>query len=75
MKTLVFTLFFIAGVSANAHAGSHLDTAGSANLGLVFIMAAVLLVTISSAPYLKKSPIERKKEASEPLENDTDSVS
>lgn len=75
MKTLVFTLFFIAGVSLNAHASSHLDTTGSANLGLVFIMAAVLLVTISSAPYLKKSPIERKKEASEPLENDTDSVS
>ena len=76
MKTLAFIVFFIGSgsVSANAHPSSHLDTAGSSTLGLLSIMIAVLLVTISSTPYLKKSPIECKKDAPEPLENDTESA-
>ena len=74
MKTLLFVLFSIGGVSANAHSGSHFDTTGSAALSLVLIMVAVLLVTISSALYLKKSPIESRKKPSDPLENNTDSA-
>jgi hypothetical protein len=74
MKTLVLVLFFIGDVSANAHSGSHLDTTGPATLSLILIMVAVLLITISSTPYLKKSPIEYKEKASEPLENNTDSA-
>ena len=74
MKTLAFIVFFIGSVSANAHSSSHLDTTGSSSLGLLFIMMAVLLVTISSTPYLKTSPIECKKDAPEPLGNDTESA-
>lgn len=74
MKTTVFIVFFAGGVSANAHLSSHLDTTGTSTMGVLFIMVAVLLVTISATPHLKKPAVECNKEAPEPPENHTDSA-